>query len=489
MGGAVDLERETFHVMDDQRRVAMVETKTREGGAALSTPVTRWRFQLDNHLGSATLELDQAGNIIGYEEYHPYGSTAFSATSASSEVSAKRYRYTGKERDEETGLYYHGARYYAAWLGRWTATDPLGLKDGVNVYRYSRNNPIAYSDPGGTESKSFAARGSVDYKIGTSNDPQLIGYLKGLTAEQRGDFVNSATGKFRERAQAALRVGHLGSVVTVPDVTVEGKVPAAPPPAPLLSNDDPIVAGCIGGQCYLNIRQSRFEQLEKEAKIDRALRTLENVSGGPLGATGYLIGVASSDDPNVQGAASDIGALGDQVLQGAGTAEQISPRRAGNSASDRAVATQPIHPEPIRPEPAPTREPLLFAPPRPGSVTKNRLSKREYGFAKEIVAYQGGRFDGQTTSNLPGIDGTIDGVPAQLKQLSGKSPTSVSGAGKEAGVKATNAGVSGVEVFINAPGVSQEAVLAGPLGQILLQQPSLAAITVFTKDGVVRFIR
>ena len=39
----------------------------------------------------------------------------------------KRYRYTGKERDEENGLYYHGARYYAPWLGRWTSCDPAGL--------------------------------------------------------------------------------------------------------------------------------------------------------------------------------------------------------------------------------------------------------------------------------------------------------------------------------------------------------------------------
>jgi len=67
-------------------------------------------------------------------------------------VSLKRYRYTGKERDEETGFYYHGARYYAPWLGRWTSCDPAGLADGVNSYRYARNSPIRYTDPEGTES-------------------------------------------------------------------------------------------------------------------------------------------------------------------------------------------------------------------------------------------------------------------------------------------------------------------------------------------------
>jgi RHS repeat-associated protein len=40
------------------------------------------------------------------------------------DLSLKRYRFTNKERDDETGLYYFGVRYYAAWLGRWTSSDP-----------------------------------------------------------------------------------------------------------------------------------------------------------------------------------------------------------------------------------------------------------------------------------------------------------------------------------------------------------------------------
>jgi len=66
-------------------------------------------------------------------------------------VSARRYRYTGKERDEETGLYYNGARYLAAWLGRWTSADPIGMQAGVNLYQYCRGSPINYVDPSGTD--------------------------------------------------------------------------------------------------------------------------------------------------------------------------------------------------------------------------------------------------------------------------------------------------------------------------------------------------
>jgi RHS repeat-associated protein len=68
-------------------------------------------------------------------------------------VKRKRYRYTGKEKDEESGLYYHGARYYAAWLGRWTAADPIGVGDGVNVYAYVQGNPVRLVDPSGMGSE------------------------------------------------------------------------------------------------------------------------------------------------------------------------------------------------------------------------------------------------------------------------------------------------------------------------------------------------
>lgn len=147
-GDSLELERETLHVMDDARRIALVETKTYDEGA-VDSPVPLIRYQLGNHLESASLEVDDAGRVISYEEYHPYGTTAYHATNGAVEVSAKRYRYTGKEKDETTGLYYHGARYYACWLGRWCRSDPAGISAGKNQYRYVLNHPIRYFDPDG----------------------------------------------------------------------------------------------------------------------------------------------------------------------------------------------------------------------------------------------------------------------------------------------------------------------------------------------------
>ena len=151
-GNTATLERETLHVMDDKKRITLVETKTIDQGAQVQSQKSLTRYQRDNHLGSACLELDEIGAVISYEEYYPYGSTSYQAVRSGVEVSQKRYRFTGKERDEETGLYYHGARYYAAWLGRWTSCDPAGMVDGPDLYAYTGNNPLRHVDPTGTQS-------------------------------------------------------------------------------------------------------------------------------------------------------------------------------------------------------------------------------------------------------------------------------------------------------------------------------------------------
>jgi len=145
--GAERLERETLHLMDDKQRIALVETKTKDTGVPANTlPETLTRYQFGNHLGSASLELDDQAQIISYEEYIPYGSTSYQAVNKDIKAAAKRYRYTGKERDEESGLYYYGARYYAPWLGKWCSCDPDRRMNDLNAYMFVRNNPTMYID-------------------------------------------------------------------------------------------------------------------------------------------------------------------------------------------------------------------------------------------------------------------------------------------------------------------------------------------------------
>jgi RHS repeat-associated protein len=142
-------------VADGAQRVALVETRT--DGAAQRTI----RYQLGNHLGSSMLELDEHAHIISYEEYYPYGSTSYQAGRSDAEVSLKRYRYTGMERDEESGLEYHALRYFAPWLGRWTSADPASLGGGINLYRYADDSPLRLTDTGGADPASVGQAGEL----------------------------------------------------------------------------------------------------------------------------------------------------------------------------------------------------------------------------------------------------------------------------------------------------------------------------------------
>ena len=170
--GVPETERETWHVSDDVGRIAMLETKTWSGGSEVTTPTPRWRLQLDDHLGTATGEVTEDGSIISYEEFHPYGTTAFQAVDGSIDVSRKRYRYTGMERDDETGLHYHHHRYYAPWLGRWTRPDPAGLVDGVNRWGYGRGTPASLVDTLGTENREARATDSEPKPSDSESAPE-----------------------------------------------------------------------------------------------------------------------------------------------------------------------------------------------------------------------------------------------------------------------------------------------------------------------------
>lgn len=182
-GNAITLERGTLHIMDGKQRVAMVETRTQ--GSETDVPQQLIRYQLGNHLGSVSLELDGNGSIITYEEYHPYGTTAYQSGRSLAEVSLKRYRYTGMERDEETRLNYHGARYYAGWLGRWTSADPIGAGDGPNLFEYSHNSPITLIDPNGTSPFDVGIHFTPSENLPRINS-------EGLNPGTRGFWIGSA---------------------------------------------------------------------------------------------------------------------------------------------------------------------------------------------------------------------------------------------------------------------------------------------------------
>lgn len=145
-------EIETQHLFVDKHRVLLVDDVIDTNNSEFGTGVL-CKYQYSNHLGSVALDLDETAQIIGCEELHAYGTTAYHLRGRSVRATAKRYRYTGMERDDETTLSYHSARYYLPWLGRWGSSDPIGTADSIDIFVYCRNNPAARIDAGGAQSE------------------------------------------------------------------------------------------------------------------------------------------------------------------------------------------------------------------------------------------------------------------------------------------------------------------------------------------------
>ncbi|WP_271577005.1 SpvB/TcaC N-terminal domain-containing protein [Bradyrhizobium sp. CCBAU 11361] len=144
-GPTAGLERRTLHIHLGDDRVASIEIRNAVDDGS---PQRLVRYTLSDHLGSNRVELDELARVISYEEYTPYGSTSYRAPRHKGSAPS-RYRFNGKERDDETGLYYYGDRYYAPWLARWISCDPEGVEETHNLYLYVRANPVRNADPSG----------------------------------------------------------------------------------------------------------------------------------------------------------------------------------------------------------------------------------------------------------------------------------------------------------------------------------------------------
>ena len=135
-------ENNRLHVMDDQQRIVLI----RHGLAHPDDNGPALQFQLSDHLGSSNIVIGKDGNFINVEEHYPFGETSFGS------FIKKRYRFIGRELDEESGLRQHHLRYYSAYLTRWISSDPAGPIDSLNLFLYAKNNPLFYSDYYGDQS-------------------------------------------------------------------------------------------------------------------------------------------------------------------------------------------------------------------------------------------------------------------------------------------------------------------------------------------------
>jgi RHS repeat-associated protein len=146
----------TLHILDSTHRVALVrvgDPHKDDAGPARS-------YYLADGQHSSVAVLSESGSFISREEFFPYGESSFGG------FARKRYRYLGKERDADSGLAYHGHRYYVPSIGRWLSGEQAPADH--NVFRYAFSNPIRLVDTNGRY---------VDYsRTSFSLDPQK-GYV------------------------------------------------------------------------------------------------------------------------------------------------------------------------------------------------------------------------------------------------------------------------------------------------------------------------
>jgi RHS repeat-associated protein len=95
-------------------------------------------------LGSVMAITSNTGAVTARFEYNAWGGS-------NSSSAGYPFRYTGQRLDPETGLMFYKARYYSMALGRFLQTDPIGTKDDINLYGYTRNDPVNNKDPSGAD--------------------------------------------------------------------------------------------------------------------------------------------------------------------------------------------------------------------------------------------------------------------------------------------------------------------------------------------------
>jgi RHS repeat-associated protein len=112
-------------------------------------------WQLTDHLGTVRDLVNNSGAVVNHFVYDSYGQVI----SETNPAVGTRYLFTGREFDQEIGLYYYRARYYDATNGRFISLDPINIGSGtVNLYSYVGGNPISFVDMFGNKRCSGNAR-------------------------------------------------------------------------------------------------------------------------------------------------------------------------------------------------------------------------------------------------------------------------------------------------------------------------------------------
>ncbi len=160
----------------------------RVDGTLDSAERTKYFYHTD-HLGSTILVTDTAGQTVWSAEYTPFGIVTVEEGSL-----RKAGKFTGKDLDEDTGLYYYNARWYDSEIGRFISEDTyqgeLNNPQTLNLYIYVQNNPLIYVDPSGHDTMGRVE--AYNYLKEKEKNPDLsyMEYMESLGYDYSGWTVN-----------------------------------------------------------------------------------------------------------------------------------------------------------------------------------------------------------------------------------------------------------------------------------------------------------
>jgi RHS repeat-associated protein len=152
-----------------------------------------------DHLGSSSFITDISGEVYQHIEYFPFGETFIEERTDAEYTS---YLFNGKELDEETGLYYYGARYYDARISMFYGVDPHAENYyPISPYAYVANNPIIRIDPDGRDIWEINNQGEIVNRIEDKNQDKFIS----VSFDSEGNKVEGQSISFEYGTVTAVR--------------------------------------------------------------------------------------------------------------------------------------------------------------------------------------------------------------------------------------------------------------------------------------------
>ena len=255
-----------------------------------------------DHLGSASLISDYNGKEYQRIEYTPYGETWVEKTSNTGNEFLP-YKFTGKEIDEETGLYYYGARYldpkYSLWIsadpalgdyipgvGKATAND-IGNLPGMggafnhinfNLYHYAGNNPVKYTDPDG-RTDFFSHYMDEYYDFMTEEDKSILYSVNLIDRAANGDkgAQRILTDAAKQVAQESCEtISDTASIIS--DVTGDAAIAALAvgeaPVAATLGDISFVSGGISAGAALVSGNSEKIEERIKSFAISTIFKVI-----------------------------------------------------------------------------------------------------------------------------------------------------------------------------------------------------------------------